>query len=568
MSFLPRMTNLIPSTPSSAPQEAMIASQKAHIDELVQRTRTLDNTVKRLQEQLSNSNVKWQAERKEWADGCDSLMACHRIAHLRTNVLLAQERVALAHERDLTRRERVAVIQRDYNLILFKAREKELEIEADKLREELSGATDRNVALVAELRDKLAEGMRELKEKAALLRDAERVREEAEEQTTRVRTEQAALQAQLSSAHTNVERLTLRFEDAQTAIAEKERVNNDLQQEKANLKVQVEKWKSLDDRGGAEVEKLHKERATLESQVKRLESRLTEEEDKVSAHEKTIQKDLKKVEKLQQALEEQARIAEEAKAAAEAIQHGDAGDAKMNKRLQKLMAALEAQTDKTAKAEEEAALLEEQLRHYKDELGQGNHPDPEAGRPGSRSRMRSGRGPDEDETRDSVHSEPLPAAGDPSKAASVGESDEDNKKVAQKPVKGKGRQRSKPPTSDRNRKRKAPPDDGGTETVDTASEKEKAIKETRSKTRKNQPTAKESQQPIAVDVDPDDAAVHKKKRMRKLNVNIFASAKPDSLDWANQFNLGGGDLAIPTELSPVKVPTRSLAGRSVSTSFR
>jgi hypothetical protein len=25
--------------------------------------------------------------------------------------------------------------------------------------------------------------------------------------------------------------------------------------------------------------------------------------------------------------------------------------------------------------------------------------------------------------------------------------------------------------------------------------------------------------------------------MRKLNVNIFASSKPDSLDWANQFNL-------------------------------
>ncbi|KAH9960849.1 hypothetical protein BC827DRAFT_1105159, partial [Russula dissimulans] len=116
---------------------AMIASQKAHIDELVQKNSTLDNTIKRLQEQLSNLRAQWQAERKEWADGCDSLMACHRIAHLRTNVVLAQERVALAQERDLTRRERVAVIQRDYNLVLFKSREKELEIETDQLREEL-----------------------------------------------------------------------------------------------------------------------------------------------------------------------------------------------------------------------------------------------------------------------------------------------------------------------------------------------------------------------------------------------------------------------------------------------
>lgn len=158
----------------------MIASQKAHIDELVQKTRTLDDAIKRLQDQLSNSRDEWQAERREWADGCDSLMACHRIAHLRTNVLLAQERVALAHERDLTRRERVAVIQRDYNLILFKAREKELELEADKLREESRGVADGNVALIAELKEKLAAGMRELKEKAALLRDAEKARAEAE----------------------------------------------------------------------------------------------------------------------------------------------------------------------------------------------------------------------------------------------------------------------------------------------------------------------------------------------------------------------------------------------------
>jgi DNA repair exonuclease SbcCD ATPase subunit len=154
----------------------MIASQKTHIDELVQKTRTLDNTIKHLQEQLSNSRGEWQADRKEWVDGCDSLLACYRIAHLRTNVLLAQERVTLAHERDVTHRERIAVIQRDYNLILFKAREKELE----RLKEQLRGAANGNVALVAELRGKLAAGMQELKERAALLRDAEKAKEEAE----------------------------------------------------------------------------------------------------------------------------------------------------------------------------------------------------------------------------------------------------------------------------------------------------------------------------------------------------------------------------------------------------
>lgn len=120
-----------------------------------------------------------------------------------------------------------------------------------------------------------------------------------------MRNEHATLQAQLSSARTNVDRLTLRFEDAQTALAEKDRVNNDIQQEKAALKVQLEKWKSLDDRGGAEVEELHKQRVALEDQIKRLESRLAEEQSKASVHENASQKEHKKVVKLQQALEEQ-----------------------------------------------------------------------------------------------------------------------------------------------------------------------------------------------------------------------------------------------------------------------
>ena len=120
-----------------------------------------------------------------------------------------------------------------------------------------------------------------------------------------MRNEHATLQAQLSSARTNVDRLTLRLEDAQTAQAEKERLNNELQQEKAALKVQLGKWKSLDDRGGAEVEELHKQRVALEDQIKRLESRLAEEKSKASAHENTSQKEQKKIVKLQQALEEQ-----------------------------------------------------------------------------------------------------------------------------------------------------------------------------------------------------------------------------------------------------------------------
>jgi uncharacterized membrane protein YccC len=145
MPILSRLPTIISSSLSSAPQEP---SQKAHIDEILQKTRTLELTISDLREQLSESRSGWQAERKEWLGECETVMACHRIAHLQTNVLLAKERVELEHKRDRTRKERVAVIQRDFNLILSKAREKVLAIE--------------------------------LKDKEILLHDAERARDAAQ----------------------------------------------------------------------------------------------------------------------------------------------------------------------------------------------------------------------------------------------------------------------------------------------------------------------------------------------------------------------------------------------------
>jgi len=236
--------------------------------------------------------------------------------------------------------------------------------------------------------------------------------------------------------------------------------------------------------------------------------------------------------------------------------------------------------EKTGKAEEEAALLEEQSQHYKDELDKAlkqiansqsvGHillPSflllslslPQNGSRRSRSRAQPDRGPDEVEIEDPVHSELSPVPAEHSEPTKVGASnpkpasakepgkhtpshlsyprfltlaaDKNNKKVAKKPDKGKERQKSQPVAPDNKGKRKARPDDDGTETVDSTSDK--TIK---SKTQKGRSTAKEPH-PNAADVDSEDAVVPKKKKMRKLNVNIFASSKPDSLDWANHFNL-------------------------------
>ena len=200
--------------------------------------------------------------------------------------------------------------------------------------------------------------------------------------------------------------------------------------------------------------------------------------------------------------------------------------------------ALKPTQDKTTKAEEEVDLLEEQSRDYKDRL------------------------------------------------------DKALKQIenlsAKKLGAGKAGQKSQPSASDNKGKRKALPDDDSGGIVEDASDKTTKPKKT-TKAQKRQTTAKESQPAdVDVEIDTEDAAAPKKKKMRKLNVNIFASAKPDSLDWANQFNLvsciavrillydcdtdaiiqGDGALDIPTALSPVKVPARSLARSSVSVPFR
>ena len=114
--------------------------------------------------------------------------------------------------------------------------------------------------------------------------------------------------------------------------------------------------------------------------------------------------------------------------------------------------------------------------------------------------------------------------------------DGNGKKVAKKPDKGnKGRQKGQSTTTDSKGKRKAPQDGDDTDTIESASDV--ATKPTKSKAQKKNQTKAKEPRPTEVEADADDAVEPKRKKMKKLNVNIFGSAKPDSLDWANQFNL-------------------------------
>lgn len=116
------------------------------------------------------------------------------------------------------------------------------------------------------------------------------------------------------------------------------------------------------------------------------------------------------------------------------------------------------------------------------------------------------------------------------------------KKAAKKPDAGKARQKSQP---DNRGKRKALADGDGSEAVEDTNGK-KANKPTKAKSQKSQTTTARESHPTDLenDNDTEDTAVPKKKKMRKLNVNIFGSSKADSLDWANQFNMVSSHIAV------------------------
>ena len=138
MAFIGRSPPRILAAPSTAPQEAMAASLQAHIDELVQKNRAHEYTIRRLQQDLQEEKARGievvsrlravsQEEREEWQEGIDSLLASHRIVHLRTRAELDKERLQVLSEREEGRRDRIAILHRDYRLTLFQAKETELE---------------------------------------------------------------------------------------------------------------------------------------------------------------------------------------------------------------------------------------------------------------------------------------------------------------------------------------------------------------------------------------------------------------------------------------------------------
>jgi chromosome segregation ATPase len=155
MALVGRSPVRLAATTSSAPYESMVSSLQAHIDQLVQKNKTYEHTIQKLQAAIQDEKEKSldtasrlkaiaALERETWREGCDSLLATHRIVHLRTNMELEKTRSLVLREKEENRKERLSVLQRDYKLTLFQARELELETRIAELEDLLEEMAEQN----------------------------------------------------------------------------------------------------------------------------------------------------------------------------------------------------------------------------------------------------------------------------------------------------------------------------------------------------------------------------------------------------------------------------------------
>ncbi len=195
------------------PNDAMIASQQQHIAELVSRNKALEHTISKLRaavaeekdraaDAVAQIQQQWKAERQEWREGCDLLQVSHRIAHLRTAGHVDREHIARLDMKEALRKEKLLRMHRDYKLVMFQAKELEMEESIAQLQWNLEKAVDERYDAVAEAEERADETMAVLEAQCAEV--AEQLKEMAEEQERAVK-EKEKLEVRLSHSSCTVD---------------------------------------------------------------------------------------------------------------------------------------------------------------------------------------------------------------------------------------------------------------------------------------------------------------------------------------------------------------------------
>ncbi|KAG1842013.1 hypothetical protein DFJ58DRAFT_66418 [Suillus subalutaceus] len=537
-----------------APHDAMVASQQGHIENLVQKTRNLEHTIKKLNDELSLEQTRakdtvnvtkqqWRAEQKEWHVGCDALQACHRIAHLRTACALDDERIAVLKEREIARRERLARIQRDYKITMFQAREAELEGQIEDLQADLdSQVAQTQYSLksrdqqyqktILDLRTRDATLSSELKLKSDEIVAAHKQREDVEDELRRLREAQADADAATVTNVSKLSRITVQRDGLQARVTQLERELEDHKDNSAKLQRQLDNWQGLKKGDDVDLEILRKKNVELEVQLREVNAVIQERD-------KALEKEKGRTTKLKEVLHEWKTEAGEQttlqKQAADEAADAKKAAEKLEQEISDLKAQLTAALKTSAAPKSQSNTTSLPIPLPSEEADQ-TLPKP---KPKPKKRL----------TLDDSDIELIePSAKAKGKRKASQEDSTDEKPAAEKPKRARAKKPASAPNEKAPKKR----------TLESEAKKQKkAAESSQAKTSKSAA--------IADSAAEDDQELAPKKKKRKLNVGIFPSMQPQPPVF--QWDQGGTGLGIPTELSPVKDAPRRLHPSSTGPSF-
>ncbi|KAF5367584.1 hypothetical protein D9758_003712 [Tetrapyrgos nigripes] len=561
------------------------ASQRTHIDDLVQRNRTLEHTIKKLKEELNleksrsknainDIHAKWNKDKEEWRDGCDILQTLNRIEQLRLQVQLEKERSSVLHERDATRQERIQVLRRDAVLTTFKINEEELATKIEDLEQELVDANMQHEEDMRLLRIKNNELSARLQAQGAKLQTDEEEIDSRDAEISNLHKVLAEQQAAAQSNAAKLERATLQLDGERTKNAELQRTYDELRRTNQDLSRQLDKWQSLETKGGEEVEALRKQKVDLEIQFQALQNQSKKREED---HARQLEREKQKIEKLKANVDNWTAHSESLK---KDIKTYEKTIAKLERELEKSRSELEAEHARVRSPQKRKQSPPPDPETSEDEVAyeimQVAPSSPVASGSRNKSRTsraasRTGRKPDDKEHSEAEEAPPKSTNKGKGKAKAT---DSDNEQTQRPRSKASRTARTKdkklneveaelvhesgsepePVAKPKSRARHTP-DDQPKRTGAKRKKPEASDDETGPPKAARKPASRTAsvQSVTTIDADVDDASVSsltKKPVSKKRKINIFAQQNSlPSLDFGNQNGLG---LNIPTQLSPVR----------------
>ncbi|KAK0236046.1 hypothetical protein EDD85DRAFT_839093 [Armillaria nabsnona] len=542
-----------------APVPSLEASQQTHIDDLVQRNRSLEHAAKLLRDDLdrekarskhalSEVHKRWKADQKEWHEGVDVLLSCHRIVLWRKTIDLQTERLNFLKEEEDIRLGKISRLQRDYRITQFQQSESQYVSRQEFLNAEIDALNRKQITQKDKWKAHSAEFLSRVQDRETRLEAATKEVDRLSEELTAQREETARQKNMYQSTTPQLDRLRLQIEGAEAKHAELHRENEDLRRAKHELDRQLSKWQNLETKGGADMEKERKRRIELEAEVQAFQNRL----------EKFKEKEKHKVEKLKESLSEWKTHAESEQ---EVLEETRQRLEQAEKKNAKLKAALEKERTKAKTSKADVAIDEEDGEgEEQTKMPASSHSSTPQPRP--KSRAKSNPAPKVETTEESGEVEEL--------------------LLGKKKGKGKATESRAKSTMSRSKSRSDIPEDSDIEEIPApkpesrttkgkskrkAASPDSVVKVEAPKTRKRAgsevkdiaPTAKRAR---SVTVSRPDS-VQPTKKLRRIN--IFPPPTGPAFNFGAQEGASG--LNIPTALSPVKeseVPPRASTFTSLS----